>query len=526
MNNIFVNQIGFLPQAQKTAVIEACFLSSGKFSIKNESDETVFEGTGTLFKNDALSGGDFYLFDFSAFTGTGIFHLVSGKETSPAFKIADNVYNDLFYSILRYFSLSRCGEQINDKDWGHKACHTGKTRIYGTTQYIEASGGWHDAGDYGRYVVAGSKTIMDLLLAYEILEQQGTLAKLDFDILDEVRFELEWFLKLQRADGAVYHKVSCAGFCGFIPPENEEDELIASPVSTAATADFAGCLAFAYSFFLKKDREFAEKLLEAAKKAQNFLDINCDIVFDNPPGISTGTYGDRNLQDERYFALCSLFGATKDQSYLEKALYIRNKGKDFHSAQAWTEAFNWGSVAGYGSEILLKNEAFIKDKSLIEEIKQYFIEHSKMLLAKISINAFNVAITNIPWGSNGYLMDEVHAMKVAYDITKDADILKAAELQLNYLLGNNPNGYCYVTGFGTKPVVNPHHRQSAYFKRTMPGMLAGGPCAGLLDAAARKHLAGKAPLQCYIDHNESYSTNEIAIYWNSPLVLALAWLYR
>jgi len=205
-------------------------------------------------------------------------------------------------------------------------------------------------------------------------------------------------------------------------------------------------------------------------------------------------------------------------------LYIRNKGKDFHSAQAWTEDFNWGSVAGYGSEILLKNEALIKDKSLIEEIKLYFAEHSKMLLAKSSKNAFNVAITNIPWGSNGYLMDEVHSMKVAYDLSKDQKLLDTASLQLNYLLGNNPNGYCYVTGFGAKPVVNPHHRQSGYFNKVMPGMLAGGPCSALLDAAAKEHLTGKAPLQCYIDHSKSYSTNEIAIYWNSPLVLALAWL--
>ena len=523
MSSIFINQIGFLPDAKKTAVMPAKDKTPRQFSIIDSKQNKVFEGSGVFFENDTLSGGNFFLFDFSSFSSPGTFSVISENEKSPSFEIKADIYKNVTHSVLRYFSLSRCGEQIVDTNWGHPKCHTGKTRIYGTTQYIEASGGWHDAGDYGRYVVAGSKTIMDLLLAYELFEKKNPDIS-GFDLLAEIRFELEWFLKLQRADGAVYHKVSCANFCGFIPPEEETDELIASPVSTAATADFAGSLAYAYNFFKNKDNDFAQKLLEAAKKAQNFLDINCDIVFDNPPGITTGSYRDINLQDERYFALCSLFGATKDETYIEKALYIRQKAKDIHSAQKWSEDFNWGSVAGYGSEILLKNKAFIKNKALIEEITQSFINRSKMLLAKIETNAFSVAITDIRWGSNGQLMDEVHALKVAYDITKNEDLKKAAQLQLNYLFGNNPANYCYVTGFGSNPVKNPHHRQSAFYKKPMPGMLSGGPCSALIDEEAKKNLQNKAPLQCFIDDNKSYSTNEIAIYWNSPLVLALAWL--
>lgn len=525
MNNIFINQVGFLPHSQKTAVIKATDKSSASFFLVDTNNNKVFEGVGVLFENDALSGGDYYVFDFSQFTQTGIFSVTSGNETSSSFMIADNIYNDLFFSILNYFAISRCGEQIYDKDWGHKACHTGKTRIYGTNQYIEASGGWHDAGDYGRYVVPGSKTIMDLLLAYELFEKNGTINKFfDFDILSEVRFELEWFLKLQRDDGAVYHKVSCASFCGFIPPETETEELIASPVSTAATADFVGSLAYAYSFFVKKDKDFAKTLLAAAKKAQNFLDINCDIIFDNPRGISTGSYGDKNVQDERYFALCALFDATKNEEYIEKALYIRKKCKNSRYNKPLTDDFSWSSVAGYGSEILLKNESFIKDKSIIEEIKQNFLSHSKELVAKTNSNPFNVSITEFFWGSNGHLMDEVHALKVAFDISKDKNLIKAAQLQLNYILGNNPTGYCYVSGFGSKQIENPHHRQSAYYNKAMKGMLAGGPCSALLDDTAKEKLQGKPPLQCFIDDNKSYSTNEVAIYWNSPLVLCLAWL--
>ena len=81
---------------------------------------------------------------------------------------------------------------------------------------------------------------------------------------------------------------------------------------------------------------------------------------------------------------------------------------------------------------------------------------------------------------------------------------------------------CYVTGNGYRSPLRPHHRQSGFIGDVMPGMLAGGPSAGLQDAVAKKELQGKAPLLCYIDDTGSYSTNEIAIYWNSPLICLLA----
>ena len=108
------------------------------------------------------------------------------------------------------------------KQRSHPDCHSTPAVIYGTDVKKEVNGGWHDAGDYGRYIVAASKTVMDLLLAYEQSAQTFT----KFNILDEVRFELEWMLKMQREDGGVFHKVSCYHFCGFINPQDEKDELV------------------------------------------------------------------------------------------------------------------------------------------------------------------------------------------------------------------------------------------------------------------------------------------------------------
>ena len=94
--------------------------------------------------------------------------------------------------------------------------------------------------------------------------------------------------------------------------------------------------------------------------------------------------------------------------------------------------------------------------------------------------------------------------------------------QLKYIFGNNPMSVCYVTGCSDKSARHPHHRPSVAAGHAMPGMLVGGPDQYLEDACVRKRLIGAAPACCYIDSVESYSTNEVAIYWNSPLVYVMA----
>ena len=152
--------------------------------------------------------------------------------------------------------LQRCGTAVQDSDFGHAACHTGIATIYGTNDKIDVSGGWHDAGDYGRYIVPAAKSVADLLYAYDAnpelysdnigIPESGNGIP---DILDEVRYELEWMKKMQRADGGVYHKVTCENFPGYVSPEAETAPLIVTPVSTTSTADFCASMALAYEFY-------------------------------------------------------------------------------------------------------------------------------------------------------------------------------------------------------------------------------------------------------------------------------------
>lgn len=554
MTNIFVNQVGYLPKARKIAVAEI-FDDEREFFIKDSDGSTVFTGRISDPIDDKMAGGKYARIDFSAFEEKGRFTVCYGKNQSLPFSVADDVYVDLYKSVLRYFTLSRCGEKIEDGEWGHPACHSGLAEIYGSQEKLNVDGGWHDAGDYGRYIVAGVKTVMDLLLAHEVISKDNVSTGMAykphlFDILSEVRFELEWMLKMQREDGAVYHKVSCYHFCRFIMPQDEKDPLVIAPVSTAATADFAGCLSYASKFYEKFDKAFAEKLMSAAIKAQEYLDTHEDVLYENPPEITTGGYGDRNPSDEKYFALCSLFARTGKKEYFDKAMEIRHAPHEMIMGKfpGWAEGFGWGWVAGYGTEILLKTAGVLSTNSIsseenesvpktisnkenpdckipseiVEELKFAVITEADRMLQTSAECAFGVASKHIGWGSNGALMDSSHLLYIAYELTGDQKYKDAANLQFHYMLGVNPLDFCYVSGSGTNSLQHPHHRPSGALGKIMPGMLAGGPSAWLADEVAKKHLEGRPPLKSYIDDVGSFCTNEVAIYWNSPFVLGLA----
>ena len=95
-------------------------------------------------------------------------------------------------------------------------------------------------------------------------------------------------------------------------------------------------------------------------------------------------------------------------------------------------------------------------------------------------------------------------------------------------LGRNATGYCFVTGFGDKSPMHPHHRPSEAdgIQAPYPGMLVGGPNPGQQDKKSLGAVVypSNVPDESYIDTTESYASNEIAINWNASLVAFLCWL--
>ncbi|WP_371825732.1 glycoside hydrolase family 9 protein [Nonomuraea turcica] len=129
------------------------------------------------------------------------------------------------------------------------------------------------------------------------------------------------------------------------------------------------------------------------------------------------------------------------------------------------------------------------------------------------------------WGSTSATTNSAVIMATAYDLTRDRRYREAVLESMDYLLGRNALNQSYVTGYGERASHNQHHRFWAHqidpsLPAPAPGSLAGGPNSGLQDPVAQRNLAGCTPAKCYIDDIGSWSTNEVAINWNS----SLAWI--
>ncbi|MBR3760777.1 MAG: glycoside hydrolase family 9 protein [Ruminococcus sp.] len=517
--DIMTNQVGYTPNAKKTAVFRDV-TGETSFSVINADTKSVVY-TGELYgKTENLYAEETdWLGDFSEITEPGRYYITCGNlDDSYEFEISENVYSNLLDDSVKMLYLQRCGCEVIDAEFGHPSCHDSLATVYGTNQKIDVTGGWHDAGDYGRYVVPAAKTVADLLYAYERtpelygdnlgIPESGNGVP---DILDETRYELEWMLKMQAESGGVYHKVSCATFPGYIMPQAETKELIVTPVSTTATADFCASMALAYEFYYDIDKNFAETCLSAAEKAWSYLEANPNFIFVNPSDIVTGAYNDKRDTDERYWAAAQMYRATGNQTYLD---YIDSTG-----AQT---GLDWSTVGDYGNIALItmdgidkSSSAYTKAVTAIKKQADGFATISKSNPYGVSLNTFN-------WGSNMTVANAGIILGLYYDITGDDSYNTAALANLHYLLGKNPNGVCYMTGYGTVSPQSPHHRPSMAVGKAMKGMLVGGVNSNLEDSAAKAYLADTPSAKCYVDNSESYSTNEITIYWNSPLTYLLS----
>lgn len=527
---IFVDQLGYKPQGTKKAVLTA---PSEGFVIKDESGRVRFSGRTVHFGFDSCSGDDVYTADFTEFTDTGRFILETDDGgQSLSFEISDGVYKGVLDSTLKALYFLRCGCELDEKHAGvftHAPCHCEKAVLFDSPDVsLDVSGGWHDAGDYGRYTTAGACAVAHLLYAYKMYPESFKGQSINIpesgsgvpDLLSECRYELEWLMKMQTEDGGVYHKATTMVHAPFVMPEDDREQMLVFHVSSMATADIAAVCAMASELYAPYDKEFADRLLTAAEKAADWLESNPQFIgFRNPEGCNTGSYGEFSDADNRFWAYCELYSATGSEVYHKKLKLALEK--DFHHS-----ALGYGSVGGLGalSYIMTKRET---NNALRSMLISDFIGAAEVLSGISDGCGYGAAMNaeHYCWGSNMVLLKHGMTFAIA-DLLEGGSRFKAyAEAQLHYLLGVNATGFSYVTGAGEFSCNYPHLRP-AYadgIEECMPGMVCGGANGSLGDADARILIpAGTPPMKCFADDVGCYSLNEITIYWNSPAVFLLA----
>jgi len=520
--NVAVNQVGYKPEDKKYAVVKTDSTEDEEFIVCDAStNETVYVGKLGEPIHDYGADIETRQADFSDFTEEGVYYVYTEEGSSYTFEIFENPYTDIYRDAVLMLYRQRCGVELTDNGvFDHPACHTGEAIIYGddSGKTVDVSGGWHDAGDYGRYTVSTAKTIADLLNSYQDFQLEDDQLGIPEsgngipDILDEARVGLDWMLKMQDSEtGGVYHKVTCAAFPDTVAPDEETDQLILAPLSVTATADFAACLAKASVIYKDIDADFSAEALEAAEKAWDYISgLESYNSFKNPKEIATGEYPDDKTMDERYWAAVELYLA----GYEDTKDFI--KGID---ANDINENLGWADVGLYANYDL----ALCDDSELASKGKEQIITFADELVAQSKETGYFLGFgSDFSWGSNMNIANHGEILYMAERITGDEAYGELAKHQLDYLLGTNATGYCFVTGYGTFSPENPHHRPSQVAGQALSGMLVGGPNKNLEDPYAIAVLTEESPATCYVDNVQSYSTNEVAIYWNSPLIYVLS----
>lgn len=535
-----VNQVGYLPEMQKVAVA----VNGGRtFSVKrSDTDETVYSGVIKKGMFDPASGENVNYADFSKLTEPGRYYLeVDEGVKSYNFTIADNVYSNVKNAMIKALYYNRCGCELNETNAGvfsHERCHYDEAVLYDDKSVkMDVTGGWHDAGDYGRYTITAATTLGHLLNAYQLFPEAFT-EELNIpetgngtpDILNECRYELEWMLKMQNKDtGGVYHKSATLQFAWGKMPEDDKQTVYVFHETTADTGGFAAVCAMASRIYAEYDRDFSEKLLNASISAWNWLEANPEhIGYTNTPDDVSGEYGDGVSDDERYWAAAELFRATGDEKYNAAFAELFNKG-NFSKI-----GLGWADNGGFGSIAYLFADEYPADENITAQLKEAFRAEADKLCVRSMADGYQLGMnmTDYYWGSNMVIMNNAIRLIVADIVSPSDDYKRVISDNFNYLLGKNATGYSYVTGFGENAFRNPHLGTTFAddVDEPVPGWVAGGPNStwynSTYDASIDLLPSDTANAKAYVDDVGSWATNEVDICWNSPAIFVAAYLSR
>ena len=538
---IVINQVGYYPKSPKLA-----FLLNLSNPVNNQvelvdarTQKTVFATDLEASCTDEVSQDVIQTIDFSNFSQAGRYYLKYGSIQSYSFDIGTGIYQDALGKLLRSYYLQRCGIAINDPVTGvsHPPCHLNDGIFAHSDQFHQAGeskntqGGWHDAGDFGKYVAPAAVTVGRLLSLYEQYPSLFSDRQLNIpesgngrpDLLDEVQVELAWLLKMQREDGAVYRKLSGKNWPGDILPNEDTQPRFIYGISTPETGKFAAVMAMAARIYQPFAANSAQTYLQAAQKAWQFLQTQPSMKVDWMEGDDSGSgkylFGEwdseealKTDQDDRLWAATELFITTGEDRFEQ---YLNQHLPNFNYT-----AFGWKDPSSLAMSNYLMNTEVKGSDNLKEQIRENLIKRANTLLEKVDRSGYHLANDQFIWASNKKVAEEGITLVYAYQLTGNQAYLTAAVEQLDYLLGRNHFNLSFITGVGSNSVQNVHHRIAKAQKIVIPGLMVGGPNTHAQDGIAPKGLG----LLSYLDDARSYATNENAIDYNAPAIALIGML--
>jgi len=529
-----VNQVGYYKSRVKIGYLVNP-TSDAKIYLYRLSDNTVEHLDKLKVITSTLKGVQQIVeIDFSQHRKPGWYFLTDGTIRSPRFNISDAPFNNVMIMMLRSYYLQRCGYDINDPMTGlaHAACHVSEETIVRPlnmqTDHLEHSssrfsGGWHDAGDFGRYVATATVSVSRILAAFG--DNHARMRNIDLavpeknllgDVLAEVNYELEWLLKMQSDTGLLYRKVAGKKWPSLMPPDGDIQPLFVYGHSTDDTAKFVATMALASRVYRFEDPDKSRKYLQAALKSWAYLENNPNFVLDweKSDDSGSGPYKSNNTDteasltldsDDRMWALSELAVTTGEDKYWRK-LIQRNPSP--------INIFEWKDPSAMGRWHAIRTNCFSIFTSLCERWKIQITHRAQVAYRISKQQSFRVANNRYIWGSNKMAAEEGIFLAQAYLLNNKREYLEAAIHQLDYIFGANPFSQSFVTGAGERPVRHVSHIYGRGAKVHIPGLLVGGANSLAQAGVAPKNMGQLS----YIDSEKSYAVNEYAIDYNASLI--------
>lgn len=534
---IRLNQIGFYPAGDKLAIVVDS--QATRFSLYRwGEEEPVYSGTLSDEGRWQYSMERVQKADFSAYEDTGTFYLsIPGLGRSAPFVIQASVHADLFKATMKSFYYLRCSSPLEERwagPWAHPMAHADQDvmihasaasagRKVGTR--VSAPKGWYDAGDYGKYTPTATFATWEMLHLYETYPDYMNKISWEIpesandwpDLLDEAKWSLDFLLDMQEpTEGFVYHKLTTVKHARKVMPQADLGQRFMVGKGTAATLSFAAVMAQAARVLRPFDRAYADRCLEAARKAWKWGRAHPDVAFmKNPEGIHTGTCKDDFFGDDLNWAATELYLTTGEDSF-----FLATNGLGEDRLKQMPNRRNT-QVLPYLS-LLLHQDALARTGKETAIRKTFLHLADRYCAYTVKESAYQTPIgfkkTDFNWGSNGKLAGQGIVLLGAWHHTGEERYHVAALGALDYLLGRNALNLCFVTGYGQRAPLNIHHRPSYAdgVAEPVPGFLAGGPQN--IVKADRCTYPNSLPALRYLDDWCSFTTNEVAINWNAPLV--------
>jgi cytochrome c peroxidase len=472
-----------------------------------------------------LSGEDVYQFDFSALQTPGEYYAyVPGLGISDQFKIANDVLNHTAYTTARGLFYQRSGMALTEpyaeadftRPLSHKSdaiydASLNSSPLYNNEtigDFKDVHGGWHDAGDYGKYMPTAATALWYLLTAYDIKpehfrdnawnipESKNTVP----DLLDEARWELDWIVRTQDTDGGVYHKVTAECWHGDMP-HTETDPRHIYAKTTHDTALAAALFASAARIWQIYDADLAKTYLDRARLAWNFLQTHSETTpaggFKNPQGNCTGEYNDADDADNRLWAAAELYRTTGEDKF---RIYFDNWWANNSHTWGWHDWQHHYKRAYWA--YLRTNDAKANQTTQQEIRNKLILDADNSHTATITNPYQNGARLDVPdwlgWGEFTQSSTYAFPLLQAWALTGNNKYREAAGLNLDAQLGANPLAFSFITGIGKRYPQQPLHKVSHYDNVDQP--VPGTPVFGIF-----AHMSnGKEPQRKAQDNANNY----------------------